>query len=241
MNRIFAIAAMSATLCAGPVLADPVEVQNGKFDAVVSADQMSRLSIPGDKIVAVRSINEPDGPQMLVEADETTGDVYVAFDGDVLGRTFSLFLVTQSGRTVQAVLQPSAVDGQTVLINLGATAAPSGSSGASVDRTERRVEYLETVTALVRVMFRGDAPEGVSCGRGGAEATRVGPFELRISQTCQALGLRGQVIDLENKSDAAVPVVVDSFLVAGVVAAAADRSELLPGGRGRVFVVEEVR
>ncbi|MDQ7814112.1 type-F conjugative transfer system secretin TraK [Brevundimonas sp.] len=229
---------MSAMLCAGPVLADPVEVRDGKFDAVVSADQMSRLSISGDKIVSVRSINEPDGPQMLVEADETTGDVYVAFDGDVLGRTFSLFLVTQSGRTVQAVLQPSAVDGQTVLINLGGTPAQPG---ASVERSERRVEYLETVTALVRVMFRGETPEGVSCGRGNDGSTRVGPFELRISQTCQALGLRGQVIDLENKSEAAVPVVVDSFLVAGVVAAAADRSELLPGGRGRVFVVEEIR
>jgi hypothetical protein len=238
MKRIFAIAAMSALLCAAPAMADPVEVRDSKFDAVVSADQMSRLSIPGDKIVSVRSINEPDGPQMLVEADETTGDVYVAFDGDVLGRTFSLFLVTQSGRTVQAVLQPSAVDGQTVLINLGGT--PS-QAGASVERSERRVDYLETVTALVRVMFRGESPEGVACGRGNAGTTRVGPFELRISQTCQALGFRGQVIDLENKSDAAVPVVVDSFLVAGVVAAAADRSELLPGGRGRVFVVEELR
>lgn len=239
MKRIFAIAAMSALLCASPAAADPVEVRDGKFDAVVSADQMSRLSIAGDKIVSVRSINEPDGPQMLVEADETTGDVYVAFDGDVLGRTFSLFLVTQSGRTVQAVLQPSAVDGQTVLINMGGTPAPQ--AGESVERSERRVEYLETVTALVRVMFRGETPEGVSCGRGGEGTTRVGPFELRIAQTCQALGMRGQVIDLENKSEATVPVVIDSFLVAGVVAAAADRAELLPGARGRVFVVEEVR
>lgn len=238
MKRIFAIAAMTALLCAAPAYADPVQVRDGKFDAVVSADQMSRLSVPGDKIVSVRSINEPDGPQMLVEADETTGDVYVAFDGDVLGRTFSLFLVTQSGRTVQAVLQPSAVDGQTVLINLGATPAQAG---ASVERSERRVDYLETVTALVRVMFRGETPEGVSCGRGNPASTRVGPFELRIAQTCQALGLRGQVIDVENKSDAAVPIVIDSFLVAGVVAAAADRGELQPGGRGRVFVVEELR
>jgi hypothetical protein len=175
---------------------------------------------------------------MLVEAEETTGDVYVAFDGDVLGRSFTLFLVTASGRTVQATLSPQAVDGQTVLVAM--SAQPTG-SGASVDRTERRGDYTETVTALMRVMFRGEVPEGVSCSAQGASGTRVGPFELRISQTCQAVGLRGQVIDIENKSAAAVPVMVDSFLVAGVLAAAADRDELQPGGRGRVFVVEEVR
>jgi type-F conjugative transfer system secretin TraK len=232
-----AVAAL-ALVAASPAAADPVQVRDGKFDAVVSADQMSRISIQGDRIASVRSIGEPDGPQMLVEAEETTGDVYVAFDGDVLGRTFTLFLVTASGRTVQATLSPQAVEGQTVLVSMGAAAA---GPGISVERSERRGDYTETVTALIRVMFRNEAPEGVSCSAQGPGGTRVGPFELRIAQTCHAVGLRGQVIDIENKSDAAVPVMVDSFLVAGVLAAAADRDELQPGGRGRVFVVEEVR
>ena len=83
--------------------AEVVQVRDSRFEAVVSADEMSRIAITGDKVVSVRSMNEPDGPQMLVEAEEATGDVYVAFDGDVMGRTFTLFLVTQSNQTIQAV------------------------------------------------------------------------------------------------------------------------------------------
>lgn len=229
----------AALLATNPAHADPVQVRNGQFEAVVSADQMSRIAIEGDKIVSVRSISEPDGPQMMVEAEEATGDVYVAFDGDVLGRTFTLFLVTQSGRTVQATLSPAAVAGQTVTVNMGASA--STGSGETVQRSERRSGYMETVTALFRLMFNGEAPEGVRREARAGQATRVGPFELRVVETYEVANLRGQVLAIRNASEATVPVVVDSFLVAGVMAAAADRVELLPGADGRVFVVEEVR
>ena len=63
-----AVATLSL-VAASPAAADPVQVRDGKFDAVVSANQMSRISIPGDRIASVRSIGEPDGPQMLVEAE----------------------------------------------------------------------------------------------------------------------------------------------------------------------------
>ena len=228
----------AALLATNPAHADPVQVRNGQFEAVVSADQMSRIAIEGDKIVSVRSISEPDGPQMMVEAEEATGDVYVAFDGDVLGRTFTLFLVTQSGRTVQATLSPAAVAGQTVTVNMGASA--SSGSGETVQRSERRSGYMETVTALFRLMFT-ESPRRRAARSAGSQATRVGPFELRVVETYEVANLRGQVLAIRNASEATVPVVVDSFLVAGVMAGRRRPVELLPGADGRVFVVEEVR
>lgn len=219
--------------------AETVQAREGKFEAVVSADQMSRIAVEGDKIVSVRTINDPDGPQMLVEAEEATGDVYVAFDGDVLGRSFTLFLVTASGRTVQATLSPSSVAGQTVSVNLGAN--PAQAPGDTVARSDRRNGYMETVSALMRLMFNGEAPEGVRKTGRATAPTKVGPYELRIVETYEVAGLRGQVMALKNASEATVPIVVDTFLVAGVMAAAADRAELLPGAEARVFLVEEVR
>lgn len=241
-NGVALLAALTV-LCGAAVptiaLAENIQAREGKFEAVVSADQMSRIAIEGDKIVSVRTINDPDGPQMLVEAEESTGEVYVAFDGDVLGRTFTLFLVTASGRTVQATLSPSSVSGQSVTVNLGAN--PAQAAGDTVSRSEKRNGYMETVTALVRLMFNSEAPDGVRRTGRAAQPTRVGPYELRIVETYEVAGLRGQVMAIKNASEATVPVVVDSFLVAGVMAAATDRPELLPGGEARIFLVEEVR
>lgn len=215
----------------------PVRIQNGSFEATVSAEQLSRVSIVGDRIVSVRTMQDPEGPQMLVEAEEATGDVYVGFDGPAVGRTFSLFLVTASGRTVQGNLNVAGVPGQTVLV-AGGEATPSG---PSVDRTERRSDYLETVTAIVRVMFRGDQPEGIRCFNRQGQSREMGPYAVRLVRTCEAAGFRGQELNLQNSSAEATPVLVDPFLVAGVVAAAADRDELLPGASARVFLVEENR
>lgn len=245
-NRLVLASAIGAVLAlAGPALSQtpvtgqpPVTVQNGTFEAVVSADQLSRLSVMGDRVVSVRSLQDPGGPQMLVEAEEATGDVYVGFDGDVLGRTFSLFLVTASGRTIQGNLVASGAGGQTVLISTGSEPV----QGVSVDRTDRRSDYQETVTAMVRVLFRGEAPEGVRCQDRGEGARReVGPYTMRLVRTCDAAGLRGQEIHIQNKSDATAPVLVDTFLVAGVMAAASDRDELQPGATARILLVEEAR
>ena len=245
--RAIALAITLATSTASIALVIPakafaevVQVRDSRFEAVVSADEMSRIAITGDKVVSVRSMNEPDGPQMLVEAEEATGDVYVAFDGDVMGRTFTLFLVTQSNQTIQAVLTPAAVSGQTVTVNMGAAAAQA-SAGQPVERSERRNGYMETVSALMRHMFNGEAPQGVTRDIRTTQPSRVGPFELRVTETYQVANLRGQVLSVKNASTAAVPVVVDTFLVAGVLAASADRTDLQPGMSGRIFLVEEVR
>lgn len=217
----------------------PLKIENGAFEAAVSVDELSRITILGDKIVSVRSLQDPEGPQMLVEAEESTGDVYVGFDGPAMGRTFSLFLVTESGRTVQAKLVASAISGQT--IQVAGAVDPSLNAGSSVDRTERRSDYMETITAIVRVMFRGDSPANVRCTVRNGASRDVGPYKLRVVRTCEVGPYRGVEMALQNSSDALAPLLVDPFLVAGVVAAAADRDELQPGASGRVFLVEEVR
>jgi len=216
----------------------PLRIVNGSFEAAVSAEQLSRITIIGDRVVSVRTLQDPEGPQMLVEAEEATGDVYVGFDGPALGRTFSLFLVTASGRTVQANLNVSSIAGQTIQVAGAATALDNG---ASVERSDRRSDYMETVTAMMRVMFRGDTPEGLRCLSRSGAARDVGPYTMTVVRTCEAAGLRGQEIVLHNKSTGAAPILVDPFIVAGVLAAGADREELLPGGTGRVFLVEEAR
>ena len=253
---------LTALLLAQPASAGVVVAREARFEADVANAQMSRISIEGEKVVSIRKVDDPTGPQILVEVEEATGDVYVAFEDDVLGRSFSLFLITESGKTIQALLRPVAGEGQNVVVRLdgsaAAAAAPSGASrsagavhistsgattygNAPTQRSDRRSTYPETMTAFVRMMFNGDAPAGVSRRAGSAEVRRAGPFELAVAEIYELAGLRGQVLALRNTSKVDVAVTPESYMVSGVLAVAVSHEVLPAGTTARVYIVEEVR
>lgn len=254
MRAILLASCLSFGVMAGvgvsPAMAQTVEVREGRFDARVSADDLSRIVILGDRVVSVRTVSDPGGPQIMIEAEESTGDVYVSFEGAAQGRTFTVFFVTESGRTVQGSLRPEGVPGQTIQVSLGAAAgaasaprvvsASTASSGLQ-DRTDKRADYAGTVTAMMRVLFRGEAVAGVSCEPGREGPSRLDGISLRVIRVCVAAGMRGQELSVLNTSRRAMPVIEDSYLVPGVMAVGSDRSEILAGQAARIFVVEEFR
>lgn len=236
-----AVAALTVWLSA-PALAGPIPAKDGRFEADVSARQMSRIAIQGEKVVSVRKIDDPTGPQIMVETDDTTGEVFVGFDGDVQGRVFSVFLTTESGKTVQAVLSPRNAEGQSVLVRLeGAAAAPTGAViGATVaGRPDRRSTYPETLVAFTRLMFTGEVVDGVVRRQITLPARKAGPFNVRQVWSYDVPGLHGRVIYLTNTSELEQPVNVGAFIVEGVLAASSSHATLMPGQQCRVFVVEE--
>ena len=258
-----AAAAACATLVAVPALANPIAVKDGRFSADVSAKEMSRVSIAGEKITAVRKMDDPSGPKMMIEADATTGDVFVAFDGEVTGRSFSAFLITDSGRTVQAVFTPKDEEGQTVLVTLPAGEAKPVAVATSADaedardgeggappptegKAERREAYPETLTALIRLMFNGERLNANDLGvvqrvSVGDHPQRAGAFEMQTLQVYTVSGLRGTVLNLRNLTKVGQPVSAKTFLVRGVLAAAVSHENIEPGQSGRVYLVEEAQ
>ena len=258
MSRRLLVAAASAACLLGfaTAKAEPIKAQDGRFEAAVSSSQMSRIAIQGEKVVSVRKVDDPDGPQIMIEAEETTGDVFVAFDGDVVGRSFSVFLVTESGKTVQGLLRPIGGEGTTVLVRLeGSSAAAPAQSGSSLrtdvsngapppgaqQRSDRRASYPETLTAFIRLMFNGEAPDGVSRRAVADEGRQAGPFKIGTAELFEVPGLRGQILTVTNTSDAPQVLAADTFLVAGILAAAASHENLRPRETGRIYLVEETR
>lgn len=246
MKLISAVAGAVLAFAAAPAaLAGQVVAKDGRFEADVSARQMSRIAILGDKIESVRKIDDPEGPQILVETDAKTGDAFIGFDGDVSGRAFSVFLVTESGRTLQAVLHPVAAEGQTIIVKPdGSTASPQtvasmGLGAPAPPRPDRRETYTETLAAFTRLMFNGDDVDGVTRRALNEKSRPAGPFMVRQVWSYDVPGLHGRVIYITNAGKETVPVMVDAFLVEGVLAASASHETLRPGEQGRVFVVEE--
>ena len=254
MKAILAGAAIAAVV-SGAALAAPVIARDGRFEADVSARQMSRISIVGEKIASVRKLDEPGGPQLIVETDEASGDAFIAFDGDVAGRAFSAFLTTESGKVVQAVLRPAPGEAQTVLVRLegvppGPPAAaaraettPAGLSMPPVgaNATGPSSPYQERLVQFVRLMFNDQDAEGVTRRVTGAAPMKAGPFTVRQVTAWDSAGLHGRVLYVTNIGKAEEVVRLEAFLVERVYAAATSHERLRPGEQGRVFIVEELR
>jgi len=221
---------------ATPALAETVSVRDGRFEADVSARQMSRISIVGERIASIRKLDEPAGPQMLVETDEKSGDAFVAFDGDVAGRTFSAFLTTESGRVVQALLRPAPGEAQTIVVKLETVSADRAPPGGL---SPGRGPYPQTLVQFVRLMFNDREVEGATRRVLAGSAVRAGPFSVRDVLVWDVEGLRGHVLYLTNVGRADEPVRLEAFLVARVYAVGASHERLRPGEQGRVFIVEE--
>jgi len=85
MKRIVTAGAGMFALClAFGAQADPLRVKAGSVDVDLSATQMSRIVVQGQRIVSVRSLDDPAGPQVLTQNDAATGDLFLGFDGDTL-------------------------------------------------------------------------------------------------------------------------------------------------------------
>jgi hypothetical protein len=251
--RLPLLGAAFAALLANPAAAGPVFAKDGRFEADVSARQMSRISVLGEKIASIRKIDDPGGPQMLVETDEKSGDLFVAFDGDVSGRVFNAFLTTESGRVVQAILHPTAGEGQTILVKLDFSLAtnPSPPAGAlrpdptgeraPVTKPGERGAYPETLVQFVRLMFADQETDGVTRRVATAAAVRAGPFSVREISRWESQGLLGRVLYVTNVDKTEAPIRLEAFLVERVFAVAASHERLRPGEQARVFIVEEPR
>lgn len=234
------VAGLAATL-AGLAHAGVLQAKDGRFEADVSARQMSRISIAGEKIASVRKLDEPGGPQLMVDTDEKTGDVFVAFDGDVAGRAFTAFLTTESGKVVQAVLHPVLGEGQNVLVRLEAAAGAARASGVVPGPGPVAANYPERLVGFIRAMFADQEAEGLTRRVLGQGAMKAGPFTVRETTAWEGGGLKGRVLYVTNVGLTDEPVRLAAFLVDRVLAAATSHERLRPGEQGRVFIVEEGR
>ena len=242
-------AVAASALAVLPAAASPVVAHDGQFEADVSARNITRIALVGERVATVRKSDEAQGPKMSVDVDAATGDVFVEFDGDVVGRTFTAFLTTQSGRTVEAVLSPRDKEGQTVLVQLGADAAARGAGpaeGADADAApapaqgqgDRHESYPEILTALIRLMFNDAAAPGVD-RQGLSEPPRpAGAFEMHAIATFTVGDLKGTVLSLRNRSKVGQPLNARTFLVDHVLAAAVSHETVEPGQLARVYIVE---
>lgn len=217
--------------------AEPVKVRSNQATLQVSASQMSRVHVLGERITSVRTLQGSDGVELLLERDESTGDVYIGFDGETSGQTFSAFLTTESGRTVQLILHPIDDVAKTFELKLEGTLSASAPGAIQLKRNA----YPETMAAFVKLLFDAERPDGVVCRQGRQAATQTTNFKVWTIERCDAEGISGTVLHFRNTSTVPQPLSADGFLVRQVLAVGITDELLSPGEEARVYIVEEAK
>jgi conjugal transfer pilus assembly protein TraK len=229
----FAFMLQSLLLAAPTAFAETKQVIGDSVTIDVPPKQMSRLFVRGQKIASVRSLDEPTGPQVLVQHDATTGEVFIGFDDDPIDGHFSLFVTTDAGQTFEVRLHP--LDGADNRIEL---VSDDGPSLISQQTQGAGSGYSETITAFMKLMFNGQVTQGVSFTPVKDQGEVSAHLLIKTIGYYQAEGLRGIVLNLTNQSLAPTVLQSDPFLVKHVLAVGISRETLGPKESAYVYVVE---
>lgn len=234
MKRLLLVAATMGLVLCGPAFAESVTVRNEEAAFSISSTQMTRVTVRGDKIVSVKAMEGGEGPQLLVQHDQETGDVFLGVDGGEAGASFAAYLTTASGQTILAKI--SVDDGQARNIALlTETKKPvQQKSGATVVPG-----YQETIVAFMKVMFRGETVDGISCDNLALAATKTPNFRLYQVRYCVADGVKGTILQLQNTSKETQEVKPEQFFVKGVLAVGVTNEVVAPGQSTQVLLTEE--
>lgn len=220
-----------------PALADTVTAKGGSVSIDVSSKQMSRIFVRDDKIIAARSLDDPNGPQLITQSDANTGDLYVGFDADAVGRTYSLFLTTQSGEVIQVLLKPTDIDPSSVEI----LEEHHRSQQTTAPGVNKANGYAETIVAFEKLMFNGQTTDGVTYRPIQDKGQETRHFLVRTVGYYHTDGLTGTVLSLTNHTTVPQELAPEQFLVRHVLAAGVSNEMVQPGEEVKVYIVEEAQ
>ncbi len=119
---------------------------NGQITAIVSAQEISRVSLTKDRI---RMVN--GDPQVDITHDSEKGDVYLKPATSPLTKPLNLFISTEKGFTYQLLLMPEKVPSEQIIIRN--EDAFSGSEEAQV--WESRTPFHATIIDVLKATIGG--------------------------------------------------------------------------------------
>lgn len=118
---------------------------NAEIAAVISAREVSRLALDGDRIASLSSV--PQG--FSVEHDAETGDLYIVpIPGVAITGLINMFITTEAGRSYQLLLEPRDIPSEQIIIRHSQSPV-----AAAVETSAPRREVLGN---LVRAVITGE-------------------------------------------------------------------------------------
>lgn len=194
MNRMFLPALALAAL---PFDANALQIKqatdNGQITAIVSAQEISRVSLLKDRIRMVNGDKQVD-----ITHDAETGDVYIKPSDMPLSKPLNLFIATEKGFTYQLLLIPKSVPSEQVLIRNEDVLGGSGQAQA----WEHRTPFHRAITQVMKATIGGDLlPAGYKKEVLRESAERRQHLSLRRLYAVSGSVLQGIALELRNEGN----------------------------------------
>lgn len=116
----------------------------------ISAKELTRIFVNGDRIQAVRGL---DGAYQMTK-DETAGAIFIRPEAYFQNKAFNLFLTTEQGHNFTLFLNPIDVPAENIELK------PLSPVKLKAERWEKNAEYSNLLIQLTNYMANHTQPEG---------------------------------------------------------------------------------
>lgn len=202
---------------------------NQTKNITVSAHELSRIFVAGDRIQNVRGL---EGAYILTK-DNAQGQIYVKPTSPYQAKPFNLFITTEQGRNYNLLVTASAVSGQDIELK------PS-TPGKEAELWEKGTEYSQLLVKLITSMINDEVPSGYLVVYPDRRTKKgIKHNQLTISLQKRYLGkyLYSEVLLVQNKSNNPINLNEVLFYQTGTRAIAFLHSVLPANGQTTLFRV----
>lgn len=224
----------AVALTATPALADQYRqaVDNAEVTCVVSARELTRISLIGDAFASVSKITTGyPYNDFTVTNEPVRGDIYLSVpEGFAPGR-LSFFATTRKGFVYKFACTVGGSEAEQVFITNPALAQPPEPSIATASPQDAAL-------ALVQSMATGGVPKGYQVRQTAAAPLRVGDFSVRLISQYRGGGLLGKVLRVENRGSKTATLDPKVIAPGDALAVSIGASELAPRAATTLYVVQ---
>lgn len=164
---------------------------NQTKNITVSAHELSRIFVAGDRILNVRGV---EGAYILTK-DAIQGQIFIKPTPPYQTRPFNLFISTEQGRNYNLFVIAAGVSGQDIELKPN-----TPSKEAAV--WEKNSDYSQAVTQLITSMLQDEAPAGYGTVYPDSKKNKpikYADFTLKLQKQYRGNKMYGEVFLVQNR------------------------------------------
>lgn len=227
---------LTLLLCVFVMPAQALQIHQAMDDelikAKISAKETSRITVIGDRIKQF-FVNQG---RLVVEKDESKGDLYLTPTEFFKDKDISLFITSESGKTFSLSLTPTEMPSDTIAIK------PSNHNNSVAQTWETETPYEEALIKLVKAMHQGEIPKGyqvnvVRASGFGVRGEKKKTYEIESATQYTGSQLQAYAVTVKNSSKEIIELKGSDFNDLHPLAIAIEQNKLCPTLKTRIFVV----
>jgi len=203
-------------------------VDNETVTAKVSAMDVTRIFVEGDRIKSVKGIRGA----YTRENDEEKGEIYIQPTTEHQERAFTILIETEQERHFTLLLTPTKTPAETIMI------VSKGVGRVKAEKFEASSPYEQSLVNLIQAMKKRQLPQGYASQQvEKRKAVVISGLHVKLRCIYDGYHFSGEVYEIVNKSS--YPILIDErdFYKAGVRAISVETREIPAGARIQLYRV----